>query len=206
MITIGLTGGIGSGKSAAAAILEELGALRIDADKVGHEVYLPGKPCWGEIVAAFGREIVAADGTIDRKKLGALVFADPGALSKLNQLVQPRIAAEIADRIRARRARDAETAIVVEAAVLIEAGWQWLVDEIWVVTSPPELAIERVAASRGLSRGEVERRIASQLSDARRTREASCVIRNDGTLDDLRATIERLWRQRVSRSRSAARR
>lgn len=206
MITIGLTGGIGSGKSAAAAILEELGAVRIDADKVGHEVYLPGKPCWQEIVAAFGRAIVAADGTIDRQKLGALVFSDPGALGKLNQLVQPRIAAEIADRIRARRARDAQTAIVVEAAVLIEAGWQWLVDEIWVVTTPPELAIERVAASRVLSRGEVERRIASQLSDAERAREASCVIRNDRTLDDLRAEIERLWHERVSPSRSAARR
>lgn len=205
MITIGLTGGIGSGKSAAAAILEELGATRIDADQLGHEVYLPGKPCWDDLVAAFGRGIVAPDGTIDRKRLGALVFSDSAALSELNGLVQPRIAAQIADRIRALRAQGLPTAIVVEAAVLIEAGWQWLVDQIWVVTAAPELAIERVIASRGLSRSEVERRVASQLSDLQRTREATCVIRNDGTLDDLRAEIERLWRKRVSPSLATSR-
>ena len=89
-------------------------------------------------------------------------------------------------------------AIVVEAAVLIEAGWQWLVDEIWVLTAAHERAIERVMASRGLSRGEVERRIASQISDAERTADASCVIRNDGTLAELRAAIERCWRERVA--------
>ncbi len=205
MITLGLTGGIGSGKSAAAAILEGLGATRIDADEVGHEVYLPGKPCWQELVTTFGREIIAADGTIDRKKLGALVFPHPPTLSKLNELVQPRIASEIADRIRTWRAQGAVSVIVVEAAVLIEAGWQWLVDQIWLVETAPELAIERVMRSRGLTRHEVERRMASQASDFQRSREASCVIRNNGTLDDLRAEIERLWREQVAPSVFAAR-
>jgi len=196
-IAIGLTGGIGSGKSAASAILKELGAVVIDADKVGHEIYVPGRAAWQEIVDAFGREIVAADGTIDRKKLGARVFADPALLKTLNAIVQPRIAADIASRIRALREDGLEAPIVVEAAVLLEAGWQWLVDEIWVVTVTPEVAIARILASRQLDRADVERRIASQLSDAQRTREATCVISNDGTLADLRAAIERCWRDRL---------
>ena len=199
-IAIGLTGGIGSGKSAASSILRNLGAIVIDADKVGHEVYVPGRQAWQEIIDAFGRQFVAADGTIDRRKLGELVFADAAALGKLNAIVQPRIAADIASRIRAQREDGVKAPIVVEAAVLIEAGWQWLVDEIWVVTVAPELAIARVMASRKLSREEVERRIASQLSDAQRTREATCVVSNDGTLDELRAAIERCWRERVVRS------
>ncbi len=196
VITIGLTGGIGSGQSAAATILAELGAARIDADKVGHEVYAPGKPCWDDVVSAFGREIVADDGTIDRKKLGARVFSDPRALECLNKLVHPRIADEVDERVRYMRMRGMEAPIVVEAAVLIEAGWQWLVDEIWVVTTSPELAIERVMATRGLSRGEVERRMANQISDAERTRDATCVIRNDGTLAELRSAVQRWWTER----------
>jgi dephospho-CoA kinase len=197
VITIGLTGGIGSGKSTAAAMLEERGAIRIDADKVGHEVYLPGTPCWHELVDQFGRSIVADDGTIDRKRLGAKVFADPEALAALNALVWPRIAELIDGRIRGLRAAGSRAPVVLEAAILIEARWQWLVDQIWVITVERERAIERVMASRKLERGDVERRIASQLSDAERTREAVCVIANDGTPDDLRAALSRCWSERV---------
>jgi dephospho-CoA kinase len=197
VITIGLTGGIGTGKSVAAAALRELGATIIDADKVGHEVYLPGTPCWQDLVDHFGREILDPEGSIDRKKLGARVFSDGAALERLNGLVHPRIAAEIARRILELRAEGSAVPIVVEAAVLIEAGWQSLVDEIWVVTTSREHALARVTASRGLSRAEVERRIASQISDAQRTREAAAVIVNDGTPAELRSTIERLWHERV---------
>ncbi len=204
VITIGLTGGIGCGKSAAAAILGELGAVLIDADKVGHEVYEPGTPCWDALVGAFGRDIVAADRTIDRKKLGVRVFSDPLALKRLNALVQPRIADKINERVRDLRARGIEAPIVVEAAVLIEAGWQWLVDEIWVITSSRGRAIERVIAARGLSRGEVEQRIDSQICEAERTRDADCVIPNDGTLAELRAEIERCWRERVARAKAVS--
>jgi dephospho-CoA kinase len=201
VITIGLTGGIGCGKSAAAAILAELGAVLIDADKVGHEVYEPGKPCWDALVDAFG-DIVAPDGTIDRKKLGARVFSDPSALKRLNAIVHPRIADEINERIRYLRSRGIEAPIVVEAAVLIEAGWQWLVDEIWVITSSREQAVDRVVATRGLSREEVERRIGNQISETERTRDADCVIGNDGSLAELRAEIERCWRARVAPAQS----
>jgi dephospho-CoA kinase len=204
VITIGLTGGIGSGKTAAAAILGELGATLIDADKVGHEAYAPGTRCWQDLVDAFGREIVADDGTIDRKKLGARVFSDPLALKRLNSIVHPRIAEEINERIRYMRSRGLETPIVVEAAVLVEAGWQWLVDEVWVVTTAHERAVERVMRSRGISRADVERRIASQLSDAERTAGAACVIRNDGTLADLRAAIAACWRDRYQSPTGAA--
>ena len=99
--------------------------------------------------------------------------------------------------MRALREDGLEAPIVVEAAVLLEAGWQWLVDEIWVVTVTPEIAIARILASRQLDRADVERRIASQLSDAQRTREATCVISNDGTRGELRAAIERCWRERL---------
>jgi len=198
VITIGLTGGIGCGKSAAAAILAELGAVVIDADKVGHQVYRPGTPCWHDVVAAFGDDIVAADGTIDREALGARVFADPQALRTLNGIVWPHIADAIAAAIADLRAQGSRAPVVVEAAVLIEAGWQRLVDEVWVVVTAPERAIGRVTATRGLSRGEVERRIASQISESERTAGAACVVRNDGTLDDLRRAIEACWRERVA--------
>ena len=204
MITIGLTGGIGSGKSAASEILADLGATVIDADKVGHEAYAPETRCWQDLVDAFGREIVAPDGAIDRKKLGAIVFSDPLALKKLNSIVHPRIAEDINERIRYLRSRGLDTPIVVEAAVLVEAGWQWLVDEMWVVVTSREQAVDRVMRSRGVSRGDVERRIASQISDAERTAGAACVIRNDGTLADLRAAIEKCWRERYESRRGIA--
>jgi dephospho-CoA kinase len=203
---VGLTGGIGSGKSAASAILGELGATIIDADKVGHQVYEPGTPCWHDLVEVFGEGIVASAGGIDRKKLAARVFADPLSLQRLNALVWPRIAEVIRERIAAMRARGVRAPIVVEAAVLIEAGWQALVDEVWVVTASRERAIERVVATRGLSRAEVERRIDNQISHAKRVAGAACVIRNDGSLDELRAALERCWRERIAAENAANRR
>ena len=203
MRVVGLTGGIGSGKSAASTILRELGATIIDADKVGHQIYEPGTPCWHDLVAAFGQDIVGPGSHIDRQKLGARVFVDPPALERLNALVWPRIAEAIRERITAMRASGLAAPIVIEAAVLVEAGWQTLVDEVWVVTTARERAIGRVVATRGLSRVEVERRLASQISDAERTAGAACVIRNDGTIDDLRTALERCWRERIA-TRSGA--
>jgi dephospho-CoA kinase len=200
-----LTGGIGSGKSAASAILRELGATVIDADKVGHQVYEPGTPCWHDLVAAFGEDVLGPGGSIDRKRLGARVFANPLLLRKLNALVWPRIADAIRERIATMRAAGLAAPVIVEAAVLVEAGWQTLVDEVWVVTTTRERAVERVVATRGLSRGEVERRLANQISDTERATGAACVIRNDGTLDELRSSLERCWQERLA-ARSGARR
>jgi dephospho-CoA kinase len=191
-MVIGLTGGIGAGKSAVAAILAGLGARVIDADRIGHEVYRPGSEGFARVVEAFGPGVVAADGTIDRRALGALVFADPAARARLNAIVHPLIAAEIGRQIAAEPAGGGP--LVVEAAVLLEAGWRPLVERVWVVSVDRETAIARVTASRGMSRPEVERRLEAQMPDAERRRRADLVIDNNGSPAELRAQVDAAWR------------
>lgn len=197
MKVIGLVGGIGSGKSVVRAMLADLGAAVIDADRVGHEIYLPGTPGFAAVVATFGRDIVDAEGRIDRPKLGAVVFSDPAKLAELNAIVHPLIQAEIVQRIAEERKRGTAPAVVVEAAVLLEAGWDRLVDEVWLVSADREEVLKRLGASRGLSRVESEARIARQMSDADRRKASKVVIENRGGLDDLRASVESAWRQRI---------
>jgi dephospho-CoA kinase len=194
--TIGLTGGIGSGKSTAARILGELGAQIIDADRVGHSVYDRGTPGWEQVVAVFGRDIVAGDGTIDRQRLGAIVFADSTQLARLNAIVHPLIAAAVRARIDALRAAQPAVPIVVEAAVLIEANWQRLVDEVWVVVADRDAVFNRLRAQRQLDRAGVEARMSKQLDDASRRRHADVVVDNSGTEAELRARLAQLWRER----------
>src|SRR5262249_15181589 len=179
---IGLTGGIGSGKSTVAAMLAELGADIIDTDKVGHEVYRPGTEGFSQVTAAFGPDVVAADGTIDRRALAALVFADPQALKRLNAIVQQMTGLAVRGRVvRVRgRGEPGRTPIVVEAPVLMEAGWRFF-DEVWVVIVEPETAVARVTASRDITADEVRRRLVAQLSNDERRRLADRVIENDGT-------------------------
>jgi dephospho-CoA kinase len=191
---IGLTGGIGSGKSTVAEMLARRGAVVIDADRVGHESYRPGSEGFRQVVAAFGNAVVAPDGSIDRRALGAIVFAHPEARARLNAIVHPLIAAEVGRRVAEARAADEPKPVVVEAALLIDAGWRALVDRVWVVTVSPRAAIARVTASRGLSREEVERRLESQMPDAERRRQADLVIENDGTVEELEAKVEAAWR------------
>lgn len=190
---IGLTGGIGSGKTTVAQILESLGALVIHADVVGHEVYRPHTEGWRRVTAAFGTGILAADETIDRKKLGACVFANPDALRQLNAIVHPLIFDEIRRRIDAYRAQGVSQPIVVEAAVLIEAQWLPLVDEVWLVTAGKQALVDRVTRQRGLSPEDVTSRIEAQLSDAERRPYAQVIIENTGSLDELRRQVEQLW-------------
>jgi len=196
--TIGLTGGIGSGKSTVAAILAQLGAFVVDADRVGHDVYLPGTTGWDEVVAAFGREVVAADGTINRKVLGAIVFSDPAQLGRLNAIVHPLIRDAVRDRLAAALVDQPDRPVVVEAALLVEARWYELVDEVWVVVASRESVVRRVTASRSIDAAAVQARINAQLDDEERRRVANVVIANDGTLEDLRHRVESLWRERVS--------
>jgi dephospho-CoA kinase len=192
---IGLTGGIGSGKSTAATILAELGAEVIDADRIGHEVYLPGTPGWNQVVSAFGRDIVAPDGTIDRQRLGAIVFADRARLAELNAIVHPLIAQAVAQRLADRS--NSGRPLVVEAAVLIEAGWQTLVDEVWLVVANADAVVARLGSQRGLSREAIEARVRSQLSEAERRLHAQVVIDNSGSLAELRERLARLWAERI---------
>jgi len=199
-ITIGLTGGIGSGKSTAAKILAELGAPAIDADKVGHEIYQPGAPAYQELVDAFGDGILAPDRTINRRKLGPIVFADPAALKRLNSIVHPKMFARMREMVAAMRRAGETRPIVVEAAILVEANWQPLFDEIWLVTASRERVIERVERDRGLKPEQTEARIRAQLSDDERRKYATSLIRNDGTLEELRAAVTGLWQEALTRA------
>jgi dephospho-CoA kinase len=190
---IGLTGGIGAGKSTVTQMLEALGSSVIDADRVGHQVYLPDLPAWREIVGAFGESVLNADRTINRPALGRVVFADPEALRTLNGIVHPKMFDRMAELIAELRERGGTRAIVVEAAVLIEANWQPLVDQVWVVVASEAAVIERLAKQRKLSSEQVRARIAAQLSDDERLKHAHVVIRNDGALDGVRAAVQQAW-------------
>jgi dephospho-CoA kinase len=200
MLTVGLTGGIGSGKSTVAKILAELGAPSFDADKVGHEIYLPGGPAYRDVIAAFGDGIVAPDGTIDRKKLGPIVFADRAQLKRLESIVHPRMFERMREMVAEMRSKGVTAPIVIEAAILIEARWQPLFDEIWLVVAPREKVIQRVEAERGLKPEQTEARIKAQLSDEERRNHCSLVVDNSGTIEQLRAAVGILWQELVVRN------
>jgi dephospho-CoA kinase len=202
MLTIGLTGGIGSGKSTVTKILAELGAPIIDADKVGHAIYEPGGPAYADMIAAFGEAILAPDRAIDRKRLGPIVFAEPGALKRLNSIVHPKMFVRMREMVAAMRVAGERRPIVIEAAVLVEANWQALFDEIWLVVTAQERVIERVERDRGMKREQTEARIRAQLSDDERRQHASTVISNDSTIEDLHAKVAELWRDALVRNRA----
>ena len=198
MHVTGLTGGIGAGKSLVAEILKSLGARVVDADKVGHEVYAPGTEGFLAVVEAFGAEVVDANGQIDRAQLGAKVFGDASELEKLTAIVHPRIRQMVDDRIAAAR-RDPEVRVLVlEAAILLDSGWDAITDEVWVVLADPVEIRRRLAEARGLSEAEVDARAAKQMSDEERRSRADVLVHNDGTSDELRLEVERLWRERVN--------
>jgi len=191
---IGLTGGIGSGKSTVSRFLAELGAVIIDADKIGHEVYRPDTDTWRQLVKTFGSGILAADNTIDRKKLGVIVFGNKQELQRLNAIIHPQITEEIKKRI-AECQRQGVKVIVLDAPVLLEANAKNLVDEVWVVVADEEKVIKRAAARTGLSEQQIRDRIYSQLPNAERTKDARVVINNDGSNEDLGEKIKELWEQ-----------
>ena len=196
MIVIGLTGGIGSGKSEVSRMLRELGAEIIDADRVGHEAYLPNTETYDRVVAEFGEEILQANGEIDRKRLGARVFAEPGARERLNAIMHPRMYAMIEERIQRLRERGA-TAVVLDAAILIEAGWVSLVDEVWVVTAPEETVVQRIGQRNGLPAEQVRQRIRAQIAPGERARQAAVVIDNSRGLEELDTRVREVWTGRV---------
>jgi dephospho-CoA kinase len=200
MLTIGLTGGIGSGKSTVTALLAELGAPIIDADKVGHAIYAPGGPAYADMIAAFGDQILAPDRTIDRKKLGPIVFADPEALKRLNSIVHPKMFTRMREMVDEKRAAGERKPIVIEAAILIEANWQPLFNEIWLVVTSHDHVLARIERDRGMAREQIEARIRAQLPDDQRREHATTVITNDGTIDALRMTVTDLWNGAIERN------
>ena len=200
MLTIGLTGGIGSGKSTVAQILGQFGATILDADKVAHTTYASGAPAYAAVIAAFGPEIVAPDRTIDRRKLGAIVFGNSERLNKLTSIVWPATREAINRSVAELRAGGAKLPIVVEAEILIEANWQSLFDEIWLVRAPREKVIERIEIQRGLKPAETEARIRAQLSNEEREKHATLTIENNGSIEDLRGLLKEIWTDALKRN------
>ena len=196
MFVIGLTGGIATGKTLVSETLRDLGATVINADLVGHEAYLPHTEAWQAVVDAFGSDILDPEGQIVRPRLGVIVFSDPAKLEQLNTIVHPRIYAMIGDRIEEFKT-DGIGAVVVEAALLIEAGWTPLADEIWVITSPIEQVHSRLIG-RGLSRDQARSRIESQMPQEERVTHADVVIVNDSGEGELQSAVKEQWDRRVA--------
>lgn len=199
MRVIGLTGGIGTGKSRVARILEGLGAVVINADVLGHLAYRPKTEGWQRIVDAFGPEVVGPEGEIDRKRLGRIIFSDPSAKAKLDVIMWPQIAILARRQIESLRKGETDT-IVLEAAVLVEAGWDSLVDEVWVTHAPRDLVRQRLKLRDGLTTEEIDRRMDAQIPFEERLKEGYIPIENASTLEALRDRVQALWRRRIKES------
>ncbi|MYD51038.1 MAG: dephospho-CoA kinase [Dehalococcoidia bacterium] len=198
---MGLTGGIGTGKSEVSRLLNELGAEIIEADKVAHEAYEPGTPGWREVVEAFGEGVLDADGRIDRKTLGGIVFGDEEARERLNGIIHPIVRRLLEERIAKLELEETSVA-VIEVPLLVEAikqqsRWTRMLDEIWVVTAPEDDVVARVRARSGLDEKAIRARIGSQATERERIEFADAVIDNGGSLEGLRREVTNLWRERA---------
>lgn len=187
---IGLTGGIASGKSAITQWLARQGAYVIDADKLGHRAYESGSQAFNEVVETFGNDIVGDDGEIDRRALGSKVFGNDAALKKLTDIAWPAIKRLAIQEISNVRNRGMHDVLVLEAAVLVEAEWMDIVDEVWVVKVDRKVAIQRAIDRDGFSQEDVEKRIDAQTSDLKRTEHATEVFDNSGSWDELWNHVE----------------
>jgi dephospho-CoA kinase len=196
MLTIGLTGGIGTGKSVVANLLVQQGASIIDADRLGHEAYTPHSEAWEAVVAAFGTDILTSEGEIDRRKLGGIVFADETQLERLNGIMHPLMAKMVEHRKAAFDAGGVAVT-VVEAAVLFEAGWDSLVDEVWTTHASESTVVQRLFERNGLDEAEARKRINSQMSATERNRRSDVVVDNSGDLTALEQTVKNLWKTRI---------
>ena len=192
MIVIGITGNLGTGKSTVSQMLVKLGAVHINADEVGHELLQQDDRTRDEIVAAFGKSILNADGQIDRDKLGKLVFDDDTALARLDRITHPRILDVVKQKIVESRQTGAGE-VVVEAALLIEAGWKPEVDQLWVTIAPEAVIVERLIKSRGMSKEQIVDRLRAQMSQAEKIRQADEVINTNCSMEELRAKVAELW-------------
>ena len=194
MFTVGLTGGIGSGKSTFAALLAERGAQIVDADQLGRDALRPGEPAWHSVVDNFGDDILSP-GTmeVDRRKLAEIVFADPNKLAALNAITHPVIAAGIADSFERLAATDA--IVVLDAALLVELGLDRSMNALIVVDAEDGARKKRLQTSRRMELTDIEARIAAQASSEELIEKADIVVRNDGTLEALALEADRVWAQ-----------
>ncbi|SCL61413.1 dephospho-CoA kinase [Micromonospora eburnea] len=194
VLMVGLTGGIGSGKSAVASRLAALGAVVIDADRIAREVVAPGSEGLAEIVAAFSERVLDPHGALDRAALGSVVFADEAARRRLEAITHPRVRART---VELAAAAPADAIVVNDVPLLVEVGLAPTYHLVVVVRTAMRTRVERLARDRGMDRAEAERRIAAQADDARRDAAADVLLTNDGTRDELHAAVDALWRDRL---------
>jgi dephospho-CoA kinase len=201
MLRVGLTGGIGAGKSEVSRRLADRGAVILDADVVARQVVAPGTPGLAEVVAAFGEQVLRPGGGLDRDRLGEIVFSDPAARGKLNAIVHPLVRDRM---LELERAAGGAAIVVQDIPLLAENGLAGLFDVVVVVDVPPSLQAERLAG-RGMGREQAEARIASQASREQRLAVATLVVDNSGTLADLDRRVDELWAELCRRAGARSR-
>ncbi|MCL2149724.1 MAG: dephospho-CoA kinase [Dehalococcoidia bacterium] len=189
---IGLTGIFGSGKSTIAGFLKDMGAVIVDADQIVHQLYLPGGSGFQQVVSLFGSAMVDVNCHLDRRKLADIIFADEAARIKLNTAVHPLVTRQLKVLLAEHRRRHTPV-VIVEAPLLIEAGWVPLVDEVWVTTAPREAIFRRLNQKYDMSYSSVLARIHAQLPVREQIRHASQVISTDTSLERLKTKTQRLW-------------
>ncbi|KQV93163.1 dephospho-CoA kinase [Streptomyces sp. Root369] len=200
MLKVGLTGGIGAGKSEVSRLLVEHGAVLIDADRIAREVVAPGTPGLAAVVAAFGEDVLAEDGGLDRPKLGSIVFADPDRLAVLNSIVHPLVGA----RSRELESTAAEDAVVIhDVPLLAENALAPLYDLVIVVDASPETQLDRLVRLRGMTEQDARARMAAQATREKRLEIADVVIDNDVPLEELRRRVQEVWGDLVRRARAS---
>ncbi len=198
MLRVGLTGGIGSGKSAVSSMLAEHGAVVIDSDLLAREVVAPGAPALAEIVDAFGLDVVTAEGELDRPAMARQVFGDDAARERLEAIIHPRVRARAAE-IEGAAAADA--VVVHDVPLLVETGQAGSFDVVLVVDTAPEVQIQRLVEHRSMTPAEARTRMAAQADREQRLAAADLVLSNDGSLAQLRAAVDQVWEDLISRVR-----
>ncbi len=194
MLIIGVTGNIGSGKSTICQILRRLGVVIIDADNLGHQVYRPHSSTWQELIDNFGRAIVRGNDEIDRKKLGQLVFSSQASLALLNRIVHPQIRKAAQQKISSYRHQQVET-VALEATLLVEAGWQDMVDITWLVITSRDKMLQRMSNDTGNAETQILARLRAQMPVREKMKYADELIYNDDNLSQLEARIKELWQK-----------
>ncbi|MFI6472543.1 dephospho-CoA kinase [Streptomyces sp. NPDC050516] len=197
MLKVGLTGGIGAGKSEVSRLLVSYGAVLIDADRIAREVVEPGTPGLAAVVEAFGPGILSADGTLDRPKLGGIVFSDPEKLATLNKIVHPLVGARSAEL---ESAAGPDSVVIHDVPLLTENGLAALYDLVVVIDATPETQLDRLVRLRGMTPDEARARMAAQADRAQRLAVADLVIDNDGPLEALEPQVRKVWEELVGRA------
>ena len=194
MLIVGLTGGVASGKTAVSQVLKEEGAYIIDADQIARELVQPHQPAWKELIRAFGQEILQEDGSIHRKKLAAKVFADPEQRKLLNQILHPRIRAEMGRRAKEIGQQDPEAIVVIDGPLLVELGDHRKMDKLIVVTSTRSQQLERLKDRDGANPEEALRMVSAQMPLEEKLKFADIVIRNEGSLEETKKRTREVFK------------